>query len=305
MNHEPDPEFVEHLEWQIQSSLRRRDRFALPVRSGALRAARTAALVMLSLLGGAGAVVAAERIQESRDRVLLLAQTGIEVEMAELQLEFVNKALTRVRRLVALSAVGPGTVLEAEAEVVRAEVKVSVLLVDLEEIAHTGNLPRNELSAPLVRGRDFVTLRLQAWLPELERQVEITRKALERGRQLVEKGFVSARELSQNERALADAEGELDILRRRIMIRGSFLRGDFSAEHVQLMDLEATTARRLQMAEEELAPLRAELEHAARLEQAGVAANESPRVELELELLTGRIDLLRLELAALREKLGR
>ena len=82
MNHEPDSQFVEHLEWQIRSSLRRRDRFALPVPSGALRVARTAALVLLSLMGGAGAVVAAERIQDSRERELLLAQTSIEVDMA-------------------------------------------------------------------------------------------------------------------------------------------------------------------------------------------------------------------------------
>ncbi len=305
MDHEPDPKFVEHLEWQIRSSLRRRDRFAMPVPSGALRVARTAALVLLSLMGGAGAVVAAERIQDSRARELLLAQKGIEVEMAEIQLEFLDKSLLRRRQRVDLRVARPSKVFEAETKVVRAEAHVNVLHIDLEEIALTGERPRNEISAPLVRGRDFLTLRLQARVPDFEKQVEVAERTLERLRELEQSGMVSARDLIADKRRLADARGELDILRRRISIRGSFLRGEFSAEHVQLLDLEATTARRLQMAKEEREPLGAELEFILRLAEVGLAADDAPTIRLELELLEGRIELLQLELAALREKLGR
>lgn len=304
MNHGPDPKFVEHLEWQIRSSLRRRERFAMPVPSGALRVARTAALILLSLMGGAGAVVAADRIQDSRERELNIAQARIEVDMAEVQLEFANKTLVRMRQLVELGVAGEGNALEAETEVVRAQADVDVLQIDLVETTLTGRPPRNELSALLVRGLDLVTQRLQIRLPELEQQVRTAKRSLERGRKLQRQVLISSRELLEGERMLADAEGALNFLRRRILIRSSFLRGEVGAEQIQLLELEAITKRRLQAAQEELGAVSAELEHVVRLEEVGAAANESPRIRLELQLLEGRIELLQLQLTALRERLG-
>ena len=52
-DHRPDPAFVDHLEWQLRSALRRRDRFAEPAGRSVKRGLRTVVLVAVSLLTGA------------------------------------------------------------------------------------------------------------------------------------------------------------------------------------------------------------------------------------------------------------
>ena len=72
--HQPRPEFLSHLEWQIQTALQRRDRFAEPVRNGNWTTLRIVLLVLGSVFMGAAGAVATEEVQESRLRDLLLAQ---------------------------------------------------------------------------------------------------------------------------------------------------------------------------------------------------------------------------------------
>ncbi|MGD8360410.1 MAG: hypothetical protein PVJ04_03190, partial [Gemmatimonadota bacterium] len=56
-NHQPDPEFVSHLEWQVRTALRREERFAQPVQSRSGGRMKIVTLVLVSALFGAGGVV--------------------------------------------------------------------------------------------------------------------------------------------------------------------------------------------------------------------------------------------------------
>ena len=72
--HEPTPEFTRFLEWQVTSAVRRQTRFAEPPRRASVKYLGIAALVVVSILVGAGGVTAAGRIQANEQTRTLLAR---------------------------------------------------------------------------------------------------------------------------------------------------------------------------------------------------------------------------------------
>ena len=81
--HEPRPEFVANLEWEIGSALRRHPEWRPSPMSRILARGRLAALIVLSVGVGAGAMVASEHYQDTRRRELLLARGINFVEVPE------------------------------------------------------------------------------------------------------------------------------------------------------------------------------------------------------------------------------
>lgn len=305
MEHDPDPRFVEHLEWQLARALRRRERFARPESRGHWRVARTALLVGVSLLGGAGAVVAAERLQDSRERELLLARANVELELATARLDHAREVLGRAEELHREGFVSGPEVVERRGETEELERRVRAIELDLDEIRASGAPPRRELSAPPVRGRDFVTERLALERTGLEEALERARLDVERERQLVEHGVASGRELRAAEDERAALDESLELLLRRMDLRSGFLRGEHRADELVLLEEEARTASELAGVLRAIELGRRELRRVEQLEAAGRAANESGAIRLDLKVLEGSERLLELELKTLREKLGR
>ena len=77
-SHEVRPEFRAHLEWQIESALRRETRFGAPA-GGRMPRLRVAILVMASLAVGGMAVAASGELQDARQRDQLI-ETAISEE---------------------------------------------------------------------------------------------------------------------------------------------------------------------------------------------------------------------------------
>lgn len=305
-DHEPDPTFVEHLEWQIRSALRRRGRFARPVPGTAARAVRTALIVLLSLLGGAGAVVAAERIQDAREKVVVLRRTQLELEMATTRLDFARRELLQVRALAERGVATEDTVLSSEAELAAVEREVRTLRLVLEEVELSGQPARRDLSAPLVLGRDFVSEHLQIELQGMQRGVDLARVRLDYAQKLADQGVVSSTELRGERADLARAEAQVDGVLRRTDLRGAFLRGERSAEQVALLEHQMALELDRRMARTELERVAESLDQARKLQERGMlAGGEVARMELELRMIEGQIELIELELALVLEKLGR
>ena len=301
MNHEPDPSFVEHLEWQMRTALRRRERFAGPVTIRNLGWLRTSALVLVSLLGGAGAVVAAERIQDSRQKEYLLARGRIEMEMIELQLQHAADTLEYMQRLHKNGVIHSRDVLEAQALLQHHRIDLLVKKLDLQEIELTGSEPSRELTAPLVAGRDFVAQRLKYELERAEHEFADARERFERTVQMHQAAIVTQREVSEAEEAVSGLEDVLEWVRRRMQIREEFLDGELPAEQVWLLVLQAEREKQLRMSEKRLRLLLERHELNVVLEQTGRAANVARQTDLEIRLLEAEIKLIRLELRRIEE----
>jgi len=231
-SHQPRPEFVSHLQWQVQTALNRRDRFAAPARRSPWRNARIAALILVSLLCGAAGVMATEEIQESKNRELLLARVEAQIRLAEVRLNLVRAHLEEIRQQQQAQLVGEEAMMTAMIRYRETEAELARLRLDLEEIRITGEEPQNRLSAPLIAERDFFTERLQLHLSVLMEQKAAVDKRLARMRTMEEAGIIGETEVQRVLMESRNVTNEARNLETRIALRQRFLRGELTEDQV-------------------------------------------------------------------------
>ncbi len=241
-DHQPRPEFVANLEWQVRAALRRQDRFSTPVRRNRGGTMRLVSLVLVAALLGAGGVVVTGQVQEGKDQELLLARMEVQRRTAEVQLDAAHPRLREIEGRVQAGDVGEEELMAARANVREAEVRIQTLHLDREEVRLTGKEPENEISVPLVRGRDSVTERLQLEQSIAGERVAIQERKVARLRNLQALGVLRAEEVQEASRPLQEARLALDGVHQRLWLRNRFLEGDVSPEDA-LLELELIQAR--------------------------------------------------------------
>jgi hypothetical protein len=288
---QPRPEFRAHLEWQVQSALRRESRFAAP--AGRRRPTLGAVIAFVAAVAlGAGVVGAAGGIQDAREREALIEATRSEEALAKLRLELARAAYQEAQRNFEVGTAGRETVQAAEAELRAMAASLKRLAIDAEEIQATARVPRNDLQAPLVGKRDFVSERMALELESAQRDMvaaEQMRTSLQRR---FDVGTATMVALRQGETDLMKARLRLEQLRDTLDLRRRALAGAVKMEEIQpaLRRLELTLeARRIE--------LDMQLARARILElQKHVAVGTASEIELkraELELLERQTDLQR------------
>ena len=309
MEHEPDPEFARHLEWQIRSALRRQDRFAQPVRSSGLRRVGVAALVLLSLSVGAGGVVAAEhmqsaeeRAQQQRQREILQRRTQIEREVAESRLKHAEMEMERLKLLLENKVVSKGEYDRASAETENARREVRRLTIDLDEIASTGVAPRDDLVAPRVNGRDFVTERLQLEVSRMQGTLEALEREHQRTLLLAEQKLIGDLEVFTARAEISQVRTELTILRKKLEVRNGWIFGEISDDHVDLLVMQVELQMRIQAQRTRVEVLERRVEHMHRMVENKVAQRDYA-LESELTEARSMIELYQLELEVVENQL--
>ena len=89
-----------------------------------------------------------------------MTQVEGDLRLAGLQLQIARNQLEEVERMHEVGVVEEQALLESRVQARQAEAEYMKLSLDVEEIRVSGKEPQNEMSAPLVDGRDFVAERL-------------------------------------------------------------------------------------------------------------------------------------------------
>jgi hypothetical protein len=302
--HEPDPEFVEHLEWQLRTALRRRERFARPASGRALRILHTAALMLICLAGGAGVAVGAEHLRQSQQKELLLAKNVVQVEAAMQLLELEQHRLERAEALHADGLLVPGELSDAWLALDGAVCDLDLLRLAGEEIHASGRPPQRGLSAPLVRGRDFVSEALMLERKRVGLHHQRKAEKLARTEELAAAGLIGEAERRRAREALDELERELRLIDERLELRAVYLAGDRDPMTTELLDLRATARTRLEEVEGRIAGLRAQEQRIEALFRAGLAGEEE-RLEAEsaMRRAQSELEMRRIELRLIDERL--
>ena len=305
-DHQPRPEFVSQLEWQVQTALQRRNRFSEPTRSGSWVNLRIALLLLGSVFIGAAGAVATEGVQESRLRELLLAQIETHIGLAALDLEIVESNLNEVHRQHQAGLIGDEDLLGAELAHREAETRILALRLDQEEIRSTGQEPQNDLSAPLVGGRDLVSERIRLQLMVAQEHASLVSHQLARFQDLEGSGAVSADEVTGATLALEEAQHHVVALQTRLVLRQRFLDGELATEEVEReFELSEVNGQlRLQMLHYEHA--RTQVDRLVELVEAGVMSDTQLRLSrLQLQQRELEIVLVQQRLQELMARLNR
>jgi hypothetical protein len=227
--HEPTPEFRAHLEWQIQTALRRESRLASPVsRPG--RPLVAALVVVAALATGGIAGIASERLQDARQRNQLIEAARSEVVLLNVRLELVRATYQDMRGKFEIGTVDGETLLSVEREMRSLETQLARAGLDIQEIELTSASPRNELDAPLVGQRDFVRERLTLDMSTAETALAAAERAIAQVQQRIDVGMAPPAARLQSEADLAQARLRMLVLRAKLVMRERYLKGEIKGE---------------------------------------------------------------------------
>jgi hypothetical protein len=295
--HQPREAFVSNLEWQIRTSLSRGDRFSEPVGTKPGGKMKIAVLILASALTGAGGVVVKDEVQDRRAQEVLLRETEVRLRMAELELEMVRTQEDEIEGLFETGLVDEEALMQVQGQVRRAELELMRLFLDREEIRESGERPRNDISAPLVGRRDFVTERLVLLEEVASDQMSQVERHLARCREMEAVGAIGPGEITNLNLAYQEAEAHLENLHLQLAYRQRFLSGEASGAELEhaLQVAEAQNEMNLRQVALDGAVRRlGALEE--RAESGVVGEPEVRRARLEIMRMQMELDLIRLRL---------
>lgn len=169
--HLPSPEFRASLERDVMQAFRRQSQFDAPPSMRRRNRLRTAATLLIGLTLGAGTAVATAQVQNAKVRDSLTLDNQARRKIALLRVDLANSNVKEVLKAVQVGIRAETDAYYAQHEAMIAAYDLKRVELEAEEIRATSAAPRDELWAPLVDGRDFVTERLNAALnASLERQ---------------------------------------------------------------------------------------------------------------------------------------
>jgi len=308
--HEPGPEFTRFMEWQTRTELRRRDRFESPsftsrrstlqATGRVARVTRIAALVLVSLFCGAGVVIAAERIQDSRQLEILLERNGLLLELTERRVAAAVDIQDRERLLHEQGMVSETGMMRAGSRVVALERDRDHLRLDRAEMETSRRDVDDRLSAQPVGPRDFVSEHLRVDKASLGgvRELRARQEAIALAQ--YEAGMRVQSDLIEAAHATASAGEDIARIDERLALRADFLLGRIEAFECESRDLVGDAEFRRTRLAGEAARIATLLERAQQIEAAGRGSGDALRLRGERDAIEVELLLIDLELELLR-----
>ncbi|HSQ79026.1 MAG TPA: hypothetical protein VLN41_00385 [Candidatus Bathyarchaeia archaeon] len=300
---EPDRQFVERLEWQIASELRRkaalrpaRHRIAVP------RPVAVAVVLAGIVLAGVAGIKAAEIVRDSWRKRIEVAKAETEVRLEQASLRSRQGLTAKVEEHFALGLVSEGDLLIAKTSQQRTALDLERARLNLAEVRRSGEAPRDEIYAPLVGGRDFVTERLRLDLREAELGLQVLAaraKQLEARRRV---GLVPPEQSRSAERDVAARKDRIEEIGQRLELRKRFLGGGISAIQAEVAGRLAGARAGLAAAQSKVKDLEERLARAdAQLAVGMVPADEVEALRDGLDIAKAELELASLEVDVLEK----
>lgn len=252
---------------------------------------KIAALLVAALGIGSVAGAASAQVQEARQKDNLLAAARAEVQLTGLRAELARTQAAATRRRHQVGAVGREVVVAAEAESQRMQAALARARLELEEIQASAAPPRDDLAAPLVKGRDFVKERMLLHIAAAEHELAAASAALAETESRNRLGLASGLVVLEARAMVTQSRAEIELLSQRLQLREEYLQGRIDAGTVALREqrLELTQAIRVaeelnRVAERRLTHVR-ERQRLGQADQIDVLRAELSAKERALELL--------------------
>jgi outer membrane protein TolC len=212
--HQPTPEFRDYLEGEIVREYRRHRSYAR---------LRVAAILLATLAAGTTAGLASAQIRQGAQRDSLLETAQSDLALAALRLELARARLAEVQNQFKVGALGPASLTAAESELRQMEAQAARVKLNIDEIRASAMPPRDDLNAPLVGTRDFVTDRMNLDLFTAQQRMTAAEQALAQAEDRWRVGSVPEMTVQDARLELTKARAALGSLAERRKLRTEFL----------------------------------------------------------------------------------
>ena len=291
--HAPTPGFRSALEAEILRAYRREEG-AVAVRPWYAPRLGTIARVAATLLLGVALGSVPAQVQNVRQRDSLLTAAQEEEHLAALRLMVVREEYDDASKRVEVGVVSRSTLEAADAAVRAAELRLKRVQLNIEEIRATAQPPRDDLSAPLVNGRDFVKERLQLDAIEAQRAMSAAEADLQDATRRVKVGVESAMAIPDAELALGEARSKFELLAAKMSLRQRVLKSELRAPQVENEMRRLELQQSLQLAQRQAVVAQARLKRVQDQERAGLATR-ADLLRAELDVLEQEAEMRRIE----------
>ena len=300
---EPDAKFVDRLEWQLASEFRRREHLKpAPGRIAVPRSVAALSLAAGLLLLGVAATKAADLIKDSWRKKIEVARLETEVTIKKASMEFLQLRAKQAEEKFSMGLIDEDGVRGYKLVAGTAAFGLEMSLLDLEEAKASGEAPRNELYAPLVGGRDFVSERLEIEKKALEADIDLKRAQIERQlKARVDLGLIPKNALDVFQAALAGQEAAIGDIENRLALRQRFLAGKISAGDMEIQTRLSVAQKELREAQSSIEMIRPRLDDLRAKAAVGlVTTDEVQGAELGLSAAQAKADLALQEIEILK-----
>lgn len=254
------------------------------------------------LMTGVAVIKAAEYIQDSWKRKIEIARIETEVKLKRAHLDSINEMLSRAKERFSNGLIREDEYQVIKLAAVRAEMDVSKSQLSLEEVKESGHAPRNELYAPLVGGRDFVSERLLIEMKEIGLDIDQYMTHFERLYERAERDLVSSAELGPLQAEINTREMMIAKIQTKLALRARFVKGEISAQEVEIEGRIVAAERNLNLAKTRVDTLEKQLQRLKDLEARNmVTQTEVRQMEYALNAAQAELELAALELNVLEK----
>jgi multidrug resistance efflux pump len=277
------------------------------LKSSAVKIAIPRSIVAVSLtagllITGVAATKAADYIKDSWRKKIEIARVETEVELKKVHLGSIREMANDIKMRVSNGLIREDEYESMRLAVENAELDLQRSLLNLDEVKMSGDIPRNELYAPMIGGRDFVSERLKIEKKEIELGMEQLGVHLERIEQLVEKNLVRGDEMNQIQMQLANRKVMVDKIQQRLDLRTRFLAREITAQEVEIQERMTGAERNLYMAQSKVDALNEQLKRLKNLEARGeISHAEVAQLEYALDAAQAELKLATLEMDVLEK----
>lgn len=300
--HRPDPDFVDNLERELRSTVRRQGRFhngpsapAVGIRN---RRWTTGLVALAAMCVGSAATFAVTYRLRGPMADLIIARSEAHLEFANARLEMMLEQVQETESRAEAGLLTPLDVEPMRLELAHVEADAAARALDVEEARITGRDPDNSLSAPILRGRDFVTERLKLQRTVLLQRAELIDKHASRSGLDVDESSAIAREQEA-------ARAALSVVEERLALRRDYLSGTRTARQVELAQMRFSIDTQRELAAQRVNEAQRQVDRVHALFEDGLASRADVReVEMELRAVVLQLDLAELEMQILETKLA-
>jgi hypothetical protein len=293
--HAPREAFRSMLEEDVVRTFHRESRFAADRRVVNVRRMRAVSLVLVGLLMGFTTEFASGQVQDSRERNRLLLVAEAEYSAAALRLRLAEEEAEQVRRMREIGVATTDAIRSAEAQVRLARLRIARLQLNTQEIQASSTPARDELWAPRVGDRDFVSERLKVEAATVQDRLRLLEERLVEVERAHRAGVTVSAAVTDARAQVDDAKMDLQLLGSKLSLRNRFLDERLSSEDVarQLNRVEVTSEVQRVMRARKIAEERVAL---ARDQAALGLASALDVARAEVELMELSLKLRQLEL---------
>jgi hypothetical protein len=222
-SHVPNAEFRARLEEEVARTFRRDAQFA--DQTGTPRSRRTRGLLLLlaGIVLGAGTEFSAGQVQNAQERTQLIEAATANRQLAAARAALTEEALKQARARFGTGVISRESMMATEADALQMRQQIERLDLESAEIQASSAPPRDELWAPLVGGRDFVSDRLKIEAAARQRALSVAEEQLRDVERQYRVGTMGAGAVASAEGDIRDARRDMALLAKRLDLRRRFL----------------------------------------------------------------------------------